>query len=282
MKTKILSALAEPSRLQIVDLLRKESLTVGEIADRLHIRQPQVSKHLRVLHEAGVVEFKAEANRRIYKLRSEPFEALDLWLKEYRDIWEEKFDNLDRYLQDLQESENKKMITKIIGGNTMSTQVKITHTFNATRELVFKAFIESEHLQNWWGPKGWTFNVSKSDFRAGGVFHYSQKPADGDVMWVKFVYSEIIKPKKIVYTSFFSDEEGNIVRAPFNANWPLETLNTMTFIEDEGKTTVTAIVAPVSATKEELKTFRESQDMVHEGFSGTFSQLEDYLSKELK
>ncbi|WP_045521443.1 ArsR/SmtB family transcription factor [Neobacillus niacini] len=82
-------------------------LTVGEIADHLHIRQPQASKHLRVLHEAGMVEFDAEVNRRIYKLRSEPFEALDLWLKEFRNIWEEKFDNLDRYLQDLQKRENK-------------------------------------------------------------------------------------------------------------------------------------------------------------------------------
>ncbi|WP_261132179.1 SRPBCC domain-containing protein [Bacillus sp. Marseille-Q3570] len=162
----------------------------------------------------------------------------------------------------------------------MSTQVKITHTFNAPRELVFKAFTESEHLQNWWGPKGWTFNVYKSDFRAGGVFHYSQKTADGDEMWVKFVYREIIVPEKIVYTSFFSDEEGNIVRAPFNADWPLETLNSMTFIEDEGKTTVTAIVTPLSATEGELKTFEESQDMVHEGFSGTFNQLENYLSEE--
>ena len=105
--TTILSALAEPSRLQIVELLRKGPLTVGEIADYIHIRQPQASKHLRVLHEAGMVEFDAEANRRIYKLRSEPFKALDLWLKEYRDIWEEKFDNLDRYLEDLQKRENK-------------------------------------------------------------------------------------------------------------------------------------------------------------------------------
>lgn len=166
----------------------------------------------------------------------------------------------------------------------MLTQVEITHTFNAPRELVFKTFTESEHLQNWWGPKGWTFNVSQSDFRPGGVFHYSQKPADDDdVMWVKFVYNEIIVPKKIVYTSYFSNEEGNIVRAPFNENWPLETLNTLTFTEDGGKTTLTAIISPAaSATEDELKTFGESQDIVHEGFSGTFNQLEDYLSKESK
>ncbi len=161
----------------------------------------------------------------------------------------------------------------------MSTEIEITHTFNAPRELVFKAFTESEHLQNWWGPKGWTFDVSKLDFRPGGVFHYSQKSADGNVMWVKFVYSEIIASEKIVYTSFFSDEEGNTVRAPFNANWPLETLNTMTFIRDEGKTTLTMIMVPVSPTKEEIKTFEASQEIVQNGFTGTFDQLSEYLTK---
>ncbi|WP_408010046.1 ArsR/SmtB family transcription factor [Pseudalkalibacillus sp. A8] len=102
MNTKILSALAEPSRLRIVELLRDGSLTVGEIADRLHIRQPQASKHLRVLYEAGIVEFYAETNRRIYKLRSEPFKELNSWLDQYRELWEEQLDSLDRYLQELQ------------------------------------------------------------------------------------------------------------------------------------------------------------------------------------
>ncbi|WP_202080450.1 SRPBCC family protein [Caldalkalibacillus salinus] len=164
----------------------------------------------------------------------------------------------------------------------MLARVEITHTFNASREQVFKAFTEAEHLQNWWGPKGWAFHVSQSDFRPGGVFHYSQQPADGDVMWVKFVYNEMVAPEKIVYTNFFSDEEGQIVRAPFDESWPLETLNTLMFTEDEGQTTLTAIITPASATEEELKTFGASQDMVHAGFSGTFNQLEDYLSKESK
>ncbi|SFE61252.1 Uncharacterized conserved protein YndB, AHSA1/START domain [Paenibacillus catalpae] len=162
----------------------------------------------------------------------------------------------------------------------MSTQFEITYTFNAPRELVFKVFTESKHLQNWWGPKGWTFHVAKADFRSGGVFHYSQKPADGDIMWVKFVYSEIVAPEKIIYTSFFSDEEGNIVRAPFDANWPLKTLNSMTFIEGEGTTTLSMIVAPESPTEEELKTFEASQEIVQEGFTGTFNQLSEYLTKK--
>jgi uncharacterized protein YndB with AHSA1/START domain len=161
----------------------------------------------------------------------------------------------------------------------MPTQIKVTHTINAPRELVFKAFTESDHLKNWWGPKGWTFDVSKSDFRSGGVFHYSQKPADGNVMWVKFVYSEIIAPEKIVYSSFFSDEEGNTARAPFHESWPMETMNTITFNEDEGKTTLTMIVVPVSPTEEEVKTFEDSKEMAQEGYAGTFDQLDEYLTK---
>jgi len=97
-----LSALAEPNRLQIVELLRDGPLSVGEIAERLGLNQPQASKHLRVLSEAGLVEVHAIANRRIYKLRPEPFKELDAWLESYRRMWEERFDRLDEYLQELQ------------------------------------------------------------------------------------------------------------------------------------------------------------------------------------
>ncbi|MFP5114702.1 ArsR/SmtB family transcription factor [Bacillaceae bacterium C204] len=101
MKTT-LNALAEPNRLHIIELLRDGPLTVGEIADRLGLNQPQASKHLRVLSNAGFVEVNAIANRRIYKLRAEPFKELDSWLESYRNIWNERFDRLDDYLQDLQ------------------------------------------------------------------------------------------------------------------------------------------------------------------------------------
>lgn len=107
MEITTFSALAEPNRLRIVELLSGGPLTVGEIAESLELRQPQASKHLRVLLEAGLVEVQAEANRRNYKLRQEPFQAMDQWLKTYRDIWNERFDNLDEYLKKLQAKENK-------------------------------------------------------------------------------------------------------------------------------------------------------------------------------
>ena len=95
----------EPNRLHIVELLRGGPLTVGEITERLGLQQPQVSKHLKVLSEAEIVEVKPQANRRIYALRREPFEELEGWLHSFRRLWEERFDRLDDYLLEMQATE---------------------------------------------------------------------------------------------------------------------------------------------------------------------------------
>jgi len=95
-------ALAEPSRLQIIDLLLREPLPVGAVADRLGIRQPQASKHLRILSEAGLVEVRPDAQRRIYALRAQPFQEIDGWLERYRSLFAEQFERLDQVLVELQ------------------------------------------------------------------------------------------------------------------------------------------------------------------------------------
>jgi len=97
-----LIALAEPNRLQIVELLRDGPLSVGEIAESLGLKQPQVSKHLRILSEAGLVEVQPIANKRIYKLRPQPLKEMDSWIKSFRHVWEQRFDQLDDYLKKLQ------------------------------------------------------------------------------------------------------------------------------------------------------------------------------------
>src|SRR2546427_11550899 len=102
------TALTEPNRLHIVELLRDGPLTVGAIAQRLGLQQPQVSKHLKVLSEAEIVEVQPQANRRIYKLRREPFQELESWLQSFRRLWEERFDHLDDYLLELQATEQHK------------------------------------------------------------------------------------------------------------------------------------------------------------------------------
>ncbi len=101
MNSATLSALAEPNRLRIVELLRDGPRPVGEIARRLSIRQPQVSKHLRVLSAAGLVDVRPLAQQRIYQLRPKPFEELDSWVDTFRRLWEGRLDTLDDYLQEL-------------------------------------------------------------------------------------------------------------------------------------------------------------------------------------
>jgi DNA-binding transcriptional ArsR family regulator len=101
------NALGEPHRLNIVQLLQTRPCSVGEIVAQLRLSQPQVSKHLRVLVEAGLVEVQPIAQKRIYSLRSQPFQELDEWLKPFRQVWEERFDRLEQYLQELQAKEQK-------------------------------------------------------------------------------------------------------------------------------------------------------------------------------
>ncbi len=101
------TALAEPNRLRIIELLRDKPYSVGEIADRLAIRQPQASKHLRVLSDAGLVEARAVAQQRIYHLKPGAFEELDSWLETFRRLWDARFNRLDAVLQELKEDQKR-------------------------------------------------------------------------------------------------------------------------------------------------------------------------------
>lgn len=94
-------ALGEPSRLRIVELLRGGPFPVGEIAEELDIRQPQVSKHLRTLSEAGIVTVSPLARQRIYHLRAEPFEQITHWVDSFERLWNVRLDSLDRYLNSI-------------------------------------------------------------------------------------------------------------------------------------------------------------------------------------
>jgi len=95
-----LSALAEPNRRQIVELLRRKPRAVGEIVDRLGLRQPQVSKHLRVLSDAGLVDVRPVAQQRIYELRTEPFDELDKWLETFRRSMTDRMDRLEELISE--------------------------------------------------------------------------------------------------------------------------------------------------------------------------------------
>jgi DNA-binding transcriptional ArsR family regulator len=101
------AALSEPSRLQIVDLLRERPYAVGEIAQALTIRQPQVSKHLQVLRGAGFVAVEPVARRRIYHLRAEPFTQISSWVDSFERLWDVRLDALGTYLDSIGDTKHQ-------------------------------------------------------------------------------------------------------------------------------------------------------------------------------
>jgi len=163
---------------------------------------------------------------------------------------------------------------------TKSADFVISRVFNAPRELLWKCFTDPERMKQWWGPKGFTVLVSKMDLRPGGTYLYGMRTPDGQDMWGRMVYREIVPPEKIVFINSFSDEHGGLTRHPMSPTWPIELLSTFTFEEQPGgKTKFTVRWTPHNPTAEEQATFDKGHDSMNMGWSGTLGQLETYLAK---
>ena len=108
----VFEIIAEPNRRAILSLLVSSQQSVGEIERQLRMSQPTVSKHLRVLREAGFVESTVDAQRRLYRLRPEPFQKLDVWLEQFRRFWSTHVDALERYLDRMDQDSPTKRKTK--------------------------------------------------------------------------------------------------------------------------------------------------------------------------
>jgi DNA-binding transcriptional ArsR family regulator len=98
--------LAEPNRRRILDLLRTDERPVGELVRELSVSQPAVSKHLRVLRDAGLVAVRREAQRRLYRIRTGPLRDMDDWLAPYRELWSRSLDDLERHLDAIPDDGN--------------------------------------------------------------------------------------------------------------------------------------------------------------------------------
>jgi DNA-binding transcriptional ArsR family regulator len=103
--TATFEVLAEESRRRILDLLIQQERPVGDLVERLALSQPTVSKHLKVLRDAGLVDSRNDAQRRIYRVRTEPLREVDEWLRPYRARWAEHLSALERHLDFMGEGE---------------------------------------------------------------------------------------------------------------------------------------------------------------------------------
>jgi len=101
----VFAMLAEPNRRLILDLLRDGERSAGDFVEHLPLAQPTVSKHLKLLREAGLVDVRQDAQRRVYRLRPEPLAEVDAWLAPYRELWHASLDALERHLDAMPDRE---------------------------------------------------------------------------------------------------------------------------------------------------------------------------------
>ena len=139
----------------------------------------------------------------------------------------------------------------------------LTRTFDAPRDLVWKAWTEPERMVRWFGPRGFTSTVLKADFRPGGAYRFHMRSPEGTDHWQQGIYHEIVKPERLVSTFAWADAEGKPTRP--------ETLLTVSLAQHGGKTKLTlhqAVFESVTA-----------RALHGEGWSSSLDRLAEYLAK---
>jgi len=160
----------------------------------------------------------------------------------------------------------------------MSGKFEISRVFEASRARVWEAWTSPEQLAQWLGLKGTSSTVKHFDLKPGGYLHSRLTAADGTISWGKNTYREIDPPRRLVWEQGFSNEAGDIVKAPFPMPWPRLMLTTVIF-EDEGAgTRVTLTWEPINPTREEQASFAQMLPSMTGGWTGTFDQLDGFLA----
>jgi uncharacterized protein YndB with AHSA1/START domain len=153
-------------------------------------------------------------------------------------------------------------------------ELVINRTFDAPRELVWKAWTDPEHVMQWWGPRDFTSPACRIDLRVGGKYVFCMRSPDGQDYWSTGIYREIVPPERLVYTDSFADEQGNPVPASHYSmagEWADEMLVTLTLEQQQGKTTLTLRHAGLPAG--------EIQEMTGTGWNESFDKLAGALAR---
>jgi len=145
------------------------------------------------------------------------------------------------------------------------TELAMERTFEAPRDLVWRAWTEAEHLLQWWGPKDYPTTYCKVDLRVGGVWHYCMTGPGGDEAWAKATYREIAAPERLAYTDAFSDKDGN--------EYPPISEVRMTFIDQGNKTLMQGTTVFASAADRD----KVIEMGIEEGMASSLERLDEHL-----
>ena len=184
MHLSTIQTLADPSRFRIVELLRAGERAVNDIVHQVDIDQSGVSRHLRILQEAGFVRMRPDGQRRIYSLCPEPFRDLDAWMPHTgsygRGAWTSSAKPSRASAKPKQRNPESKKTTeeKISMTQTAGTRIVIERAYEASIEDVWELWTTKEGIESWWGPEGFSTKVHELDLRPGGVMRYAMTAVD--------------------------------------------------------------------------------------------------------
>lgn len=155
-----------------------------------------------------------------------------------------------------------------------------SRTYDAPLDLVWAAWSSCDHMEKWWGPKGFVCDYCAMDFRPGGSWHYRLTGPNGMEMWGKFEYVEIVEGKSFSAINGFSDADGNWTRHPLDPTWPEKMMNVSTFEEKDGKTTTTTRSWPTAdCDAAAFATFERGREGMTAGFTMTTDALAAYFEE---
>ena len=165
-----------------------------------------------------------------------------------------------------------------VGKANAAAEFVLHRTFEASREDVWNAFTQPEHLRHWLGPQNCSIEITRHELKPGGLFHYCMKYPNGRAVWMRSVFREILPPERLVSLNSFSDERGALARSPWLPKYPVQTVNTLMLAEEDGRTLLTLRVVPLDASDEEAGVFTGALAGMTNGIGASFDVLADYLA----
>ncbi len=236
----IFYALSDPTRRKILELLASQGqLTATQIYGQFEISPPAISQHLKVLRQAGLVKMEKRAQQHIYQINPQAVLSVEDWSKHLMQQWNQRLDKLDEVL-----SVEKKKIAETGRNKKMEKELVIKRTFDAPRELVFKAWTNSKLVSQWFSPTGFTNPIAEIDGRLGGKLYivmHGPSGTDYDYdMPIRGTFTEYDPPRRLVFTNQgIFDEHGKP---------QLDTICEVTFTELGDKTEMTLHITLVKVT----------------------------------
>ena len=279
--SRVFSALADPTRRDIVTRLAVGDATVGELAEPYDVTVQAVSKHLKVLEDAGLVSRTREAQRRPCHLEAEVFDLMTKWIERYRQQAEERFQRLDAVLARMQgeESDDRRRPRRRSSIMTTTTRpeatieahpdlplVTITREFDAPPALVYRAWTEPDLVRQWMGPRSVDMDIEVWDCRTGGSWRYAAGRDGEEIARFYGSFHEVRPGERLVQTFTWEGMPDGVA------------LETMTFEALEGGRCRTSRVSVVDSMEAQAGMMASGMEV---GINEGYEKLDELLERGL-